>query len=194
MSSALQLTDTDFAKAFKDLVRQKMDQLRFEGVKDVWQPGLEAMLEAMVAGQEEMRKRNSENQWVLAGMRRNGFLVLRPKTEGFALAEEEEWAENMPVGSSRLSGQWLEQRLDHWKGGKEVEKPNWKKVAGAAEVADLQEFEAFGDFDKQEDVVLSLEAGELQNPEWAVAAGFQLSLDLRKADWMRRAQEEATED
>ena len=64
MTSALQLTDTDFAKAFKDLVRQKMDQLRFEGqqrlaqegVKDVWQPGLEAMLEAVVArrgGDEE---------------------------------------------------------------------------------------------------------------------------------------------
>ena len=119
MTSQLQVTDTDFSSLFKKECLKCMDTLRYHGQKQtdgstVWKPSSEDMLSAIVTAQKVLQEKNQRDGWVLAACRRNGFLALRPKAGGFSLSDEQSWARDLPLGSSRISSAWLTNRLTHW--------------------------------------------------------------------------------
>ena len=119
MTSQLQVTDTDFSSLFKKECLKCMDTLCYHGQKQtdgstVWKPSSEDMLSAIVTAQKVLQEKNQRDGWVLAACRRNGFLALRPKAGGFSLSDEQSWARDLPLGSSRISSAWLTNRLTHW--------------------------------------------------------------------------------
>ncbi|CAJ1447610.1 unnamed protein product, partial [Effrenium voratum] len=102
MTAQLQLTDTDFSAAFKALMRKEMgdlvwkgqEKLRRGGSGDIYKAQVEDICLALHHCMEEMMKRNEERWWVLKGLRRNGWLAVRPNLETSRMEwVEEEWAE-----------------------------------------------------------------------------------------------------
>ena len=91
MTSALQLTDTDFSHRFKSKVRNGVDEMMTQGQskirKDEVGPSEQYRLSthdlAMILDKamQEMIEANENEQWVLQGLRRNGMLALRPEKE-----------------------------------------------------------------------------------------------------------------
>ena len=74
MTSALQLTDTDFAMSFKAAVRRGIDEILMPQAGEPMQKlGIREMATALDKAMEHMVKKNEETDWVLAGLRRNGF-------------------------------------------------------------------------------------------------------------------------
>ncbi|CAE7215229.1 unnamed protein product [Symbiodinium sp. CCMP2592] len=182
MTSQLQVTDTDFSSLFKKECLKCMDNLRYNGQKQtegstVWKPSSEDMLTAIVTAQRVLSEKNQRDGWVLASCRRNGFLALRPTKDGFVRSDEQSWARDLPLGSSRISSAWLTNRLTHW-------------LEGAADLADLLEWDFVDKSDKEKtDLVLPIDDKELEAPEWSQLAGFQLSLDLRRSRWLKANKE-----
>ncbi|CAE7437493.1 unnamed protein product [Symbiodinium pilosum] len=195
MTSQLQVTDTDFSSLFKKECLKCMDNLRYHGQKQtdgstVWRPSAEDMLTAIVTAQKILQEKNKRDGWVLAACRRNGFLALRPMPGGFVRSDEQCWARDLPLGSSRISSAWLINCLTHWKGPTEIQPPDWSRLEGAAELADLIEWDFVDNSDKDRtDLVLPIDDKELEEPEWSQLAGFQLSLDLRRSRWLKANKE-----
>ncbi|CAE7236277.1 unnamed protein product [Symbiodinium sp. CCMP2592] len=188
MTSQLQVTDTDFSSLFKKECLKCMDNLRYNGQKQtegstVWKPSSEDMLTAIVTAQRVLSEKNQRDGWVLASCRRNGFLALRPTKDGFVRSDEQSWARDLPLGSSRISSAWLTNRLTHWILG-------CCQLEGAADLADLLEWDFVDKSDKEKtDLVLPIDDKELEAPEWSQLAGFQLSLDLRRSRWLKANKE-----
>ncbi|CAE7781713.1 Bbs2, partial [Symbiodinium necroappetens] len=93
MTSAMQLTDTDFSHAFKAAVRRSIDEQSMrqaarrneeDGHHEQQFPkmGLKEMALAIDAAMEHMIQMNEKSEWVLGGLRRNGFLAMRPDEKG----------------------------------------------------------------------------------------------------------------
>ena len=201
MTAQLQLTDTDFSAAFKALMRKEMgdlvwkgqEKLRRGGSGDISQAQVEDICLALHHCMEEMMKRNEERWWVLKGLRRNGWLAVRPNLETSRMEwVEEEWAEGMPLGSSRIPHGWLKQRASWLREDGVIEVPRWEKAAGATEVADLAEWSYLEGSNEQgeeeeEEPVLDC----LDDLDWAQAASLQLSPELRRLAWLRGRKESA---
>ena len=76
------------------------------------------------------------------------------------------------------------------KGPTEIQPPDWSRLEGAAELADLIEWDFVDNSDKDRtDLVLPIDDKELEEPEWSQLAGFQLSLDLRRSRWLKANKE-----
>ena len=92
-TSKLQITDTDFAKQFKALVRSKLTEMRSEWqtqIRDshsVWKVGPKEIVTAAVHAQEFLSDKNLRDQWVLRAAVRNGLLVYRPNPQTGKLEE-----------------------------------------------------------------------------------------------------------
>ena len=92
-ASKLQITDTDFAKQFKALVRQKLIDLRAQRQTQrkeehsVWKVGPLEIATAVVAAEEAMAQKNLQDEWVLRAAVRNGILVYRPDPASGRLVE-----------------------------------------------------------------------------------------------------------
>ena len=120
-TSKLQITDTDFAKQFKALVRHKLIDLRAQWQTQrkeehsVWKVGPLEIVTAVVAAQEAMAEKNLKDEWVLRAAVRNGILVYRPDPASGRLVEllSQSWAKEMglEVGTKRYSPEWLRDRL-----------------------------------------------------------------------------------
>lgn len=194
MTSALQLTDTDFSHEFKSLIRREVDETmrkkNMEQRKDEAAPSDQAklsiydMASMLHRSMKKMIEKNEEDQWVLKGLRRNGFLLMRPNQAGhMILQDEQQWCRDKPVGSSRISQTWLAERMSWVKeAGKGIEPPNWSRIEGAKELADLIEW-SYSNEQRSEAVSLELEGAE--EPEWVTAGQFQLPLELRRQLAMR---------
>ena len=112
-TSKLQITDTDFSKQFKALVRMKLIELRAEWQKErkeehsVWKVGPLEIVTAVVYAQEFMSDKNLTDNWVLRAAVRNGILVYRPNPASGRLVEllSQSWAKEMSleVGTKRCT-------------------------------------------------------------------------------------------
>ena len=146
MTSALQLTDTDFSHEIKAI------------------------------------QSNEKKNWVIAGLKRNGVLVMGPQNNGslkYQDEQKEEWCKGMPIGSSSISQDWLKNRMAWIKsGGNEVDEPTWDRIEGAKELADPIEWSYTSVLAADEKEVMKLD--EADQPEWVSAGKFQLPLELRR--------------
>eukprot|EP00438_Fugacium_kawagutii_P015848 Skav209332 [mRNA] locus=scaffold241:476:7318:+ [translate_table: standard] len=187
MTSALQLTDTDFSHEFKSLMKREVDEKRRLGMmrqredvaapSDIHKLSIMEIAECLDKSMQKMIEKNDEKQWVLAGLRRNGFLVMRPDQQGKMVHQvDQPWCEDKPIGSSRISQTWMKNRLSWVKeGGMKVEPPVWERIEGAKELADLIEWSYSHEKPKQNEMI---DLDEL--PDWVEACQFQLPLDLRR--------------
>ena len=193
MTAAMQLTDTDFAHEFKSRVKHQVDEIMRAGMakqrqdeaapSDHYKMSIKDVATAIDAAMEHMVQKNEKDQWVLAGLRRNGFLVLRPNEKGQLIYQSKQnWCKHLPIGSTRISEDWLKNRMSWIKdAGRSVDPPNWERIAGAKELADLIEWS----YQHQEassnpsnEAVMTLESEN--QPEWVAAGNFQLPLELRR--------------
>ena len=191
MTSALQLTDTDFSHRFKSKVRNGVDEKMTKGQseirKDEVGPSEQYKLSTYDLAQildkamEEMIQANESEQWVLKGLRRNGMLALRPEKGGVMRFQDEKvdgWCKGMSLGSSKISNIWLKNRLG-WisEEGKKVEAPNFERIEGAKELSDLLEWSYENDASQR---AAAIDLAGSAEPDWVAAGNFQLPLDLRR--------------
>ena len=79
IDSTVALTDTDYSRSFKALCQERMATLRRagqqallkDGCRDVWQASVEDCVVAVVAAQSKMSLRQAQNDWIVAGLKRN---------------------------------------------------------------------------------------------------------------------------
>ena len=174
-TSKLQITDSDFAKQFKSLVRKKLIELRHEfqhqpqplGKDAVFRVGALQIVQAVVSAQEAMSQKNAEDQWVLRAAVRNGILAWRPNLQKGCLEElcAQPWAAEMKLsmGSKRIPAQWFADRLKWLTENKVPQKPDWNLSDSARNIADLLRWDYYN----------PLEDAENDNPE-----GLDLEGDL----------------
>ena len=96
---------------------------------------------------------------------------------------DQPWAKDMPLGGDRINEGWLKNRLVHVKDGV-ITPPNWTRIQGAKELADLVEWMYHSDQDWYKNADIPGLADE-QLPEWVEASQFQLPLVYRKAALQR---------
>ena len=200
-TSKLQITDTDFSKQCKAIVRMKLIELRAQWQKQrkeehsVWKVGPLEILEivtAVVHAQELMSEKNLNDNWVLRAAVRNGILVYRPDPASGRLVEllSQSWAKEMglEVGTKRYSPEWLRDRLK-WRDTEGVPiQADWTLSKTAKNISDLQVWDYWhpGD-DKDLD-----EEEKKPEIEDAIADDLELELQnylsLRTHPALRRAQ------
>ena len=190
MTSALQLTDTDFSRQFKACVRQSVDETMRTGMQkqrrdeatpsEQYKMSLRDVAVALDSSMQRMIDRNDEDQWVLAGLRRNGFLAFRPDRSGHMVYQQDQsWCKDKPIGSTRISSHWLKNRMSWIKeAGRSVDPPIWERIEGAKELADLLEWSYQQQGLEKNEAVLDLEGAD--EPDWVTCGQFQLPLDLRR--------------
>lgn len=134
-TSMLQITDSDFSKQFKSLVRKELKELRLEFQQrtkgnSVFKVGALEIVQAVVAAQSHMATKNEQDQWVLRAAVRNGILVYRPNPQTGILERmlEQKWAKQMglSMGTKRLPARWFQNRLSWLQESGEPEVPNWE--------------------------------------------------------------------
>ncbi|CAE7324759.1 unnamed protein product [Symbiodinium sp. CCMP2592] len=195
MTSLLQLTDTDFSHAFKAAVRRSLDEQhrRHEpgtNARDgpmhesFTKLGIREMAKALHEAMEHMIKLNEETNWVLAGLRRNGWLALRPDETGkLKKCDDQPWAQGMRLGCKRVDERWLKNRFLHLSDEGIVSPPNWARVDGAKDLSDFVHWHYDEARKTEADAVIELDDPdhELDEPEWQQAAQYQLPLDMRRS-------------
>ena len=110
----LQLTDTDFAKAFKADFRkalaEKRSSHRLEGKEGTFKISYRTVIEATLQAQEAAAKRNLDTSWVIRGAFRNGLVIYRPDLKSGTLKPLEAkdcGLEELELGSHRIPSEWL---------------------------------------------------------------------------------------
>ena len=148
MTAAMQLTDTDFSHQFKAIIRGQVDECNRKGMEairsdpaapsEIYKMSLKDVASCIDHAMQTMIDKNHEDNWVLAGMRRNGFLAVRPDENGhLKWCGDQSWCASMPLGSSRIPASWLANRLAHiQQDGAHVPEPIWDRMSGATELAD----------------------------------------------------------
>ena len=154
----------------------------------VFQCGIREMAIALDKALEAMHKRNDETDFVLAGLRRNGFLALRPDKHGrMKTCDHEDWAADKPLGSNRVHEKWLRNRYVHVHDeGARIEPPNWERIHGAKELADVVYWSYTEDMGAMgSGTACDMEVCLGDEPEWQQMAQFQLPLSMRRAMMLR---------
>ena len=110
----LQLTDTDFAKAFKADFRKalaaKRSSHRLEGKEGPFKISYRTVIEATLEAQEVAVKRNLDTSWVIRGAFRNGLIIFRPDWKSGTLkplAAKDCGLEELELGSHRIPSEWM---------------------------------------------------------------------------------------
>jgi hypothetical protein len=202
MTASLQLTDTDFSKKYKSECRKVMDRMRLEGEaklgkagqNESWQAGPFEILSAVVQAQAQMSESNLLDNWVMAGLMRNGILAYKPSLSQNKLIPftEVSCLKRLNFGTSRMRD-WLLKRFA-WldEKGKPLS-PDWSLAEGAKEVSDLMEWDYHNPevAVKDEDYLLAVEDLPIEFKLTCFEQGLlQLPLDLQKAA-KRRAEDPA---
>ena len=86
MTAQLQLTDTGYSRSFKSLCQERVTTLRRAGQQALLKDGCRAVCQAsvedcdvaVVSAQSEMSLRQTQTDWIVAGLRRNGILSYKP--------------------------------------------------------------------------------------------------------------------
>lgn len=208
MTASLQLTDTDYSRAFKSLCREAVATRRRDGQeallkagkKDVWNATVEGCISVVVVAQEEMSKRQHESDWICKGLRRNGMLAYKPDLQAGEMKPlSDEPAADYPQGSGHYPSDWLKDRYS-WvtkdDSGKFVPvEPDWSLIPGSKEIADLVEYQYWSakrEAPEEDEALLSIE--ELPEAlQWScIESGvLQVPLSLQKLAW--KLSEEAGE-
>ena len=190
-TSKLQITDTDFAKQFKAIVRMKLIELRAQWQKQrkeehsVWKVGPLEIVTAVVHAQEVMSDKNLSDNWVLRAAVRNGIVVYRPDPASGRLVEllSQSWAKEMglEVGTKRYSPEWLRDRLK-WRDDEGVPiKADWNLSKTAKNISDLQVWDYWHpEYDKELDE-------EEKRPEIEDAIADDLELELQNSLSLRKS-------
>ena len=190
MTAAMQLTDTDFSHQFKSLIRGQVDECNRKGMEairsdpaapsEIYKMSLKDVASCIDHAMQTMIDKNHEDNWVLAGMRRNGFLAVRPDENGhLKWCGDQSWCASMPLGSSRIPASWLENRLAHiQQDGAHVPEPIWDCMSGATDLADLIEWSYHQPFPANADMDINIEAAD--EVDWVQSGQFQLPLELRR--------------
>ena len=197
-TSKLQITDTDFAKPFKALVRHKLIDLRAQWQTQrkvehsVWKVGPLEIVTAVVAAQEAMADKNLKDEWVLRAAVRNGILVYRPDPASGRLVEllSQSWAKEMglEVGTKRYSPEWLRDRLK-WRDGEGVPaKADWNLSSTAKQISDLQIWDYYHPEDEKDCTEEDLQPEITDAIAEDLELELQNSLSLRIHPSLRRAQ------
>ena len=114
MTAQLQVTDTDFARAFKHKFKHELDDLRRDykkekGTEKGFSIGHEQIIKAAVSSQDYMEALNEKNNWVVEAAIRHGLVAYRCSPSGeLKKITDEEWACKM--GTKRIPSDWLEPR------------------------------------------------------------------------------------
>ena len=147
-TSKLQITDADFSKQFKSLVRNKLQELRSEwqgsDKKDhsVWKVGPLQIVQSVVHAQDFMYQKNLRDSWVLKAAVRNGILAYRPNPQTNKLEKllSQDWIaqEDIGFGSKRYPPEWLKDRYKWLDTEGRPQKPDWNLSNAAKEISDLQ--------------------------------------------------------
>ena len=192
-TSKLQITDTDFSKQFKALVRSKLTEMRSEWqtqIRDshsVWKVGPKEIVTAVVHAQEFLSDKNLKDQWVLRAAVRNGLLVYRPNPQTGKLEEllSQKWAQELQLqmGTKRYKPEYLSDRLK-WLNSEGVPvDADWNLSEVAKSITDLQVWDYFHPED--EDETGELEITDALNEDLELE--LQNSLSLRLSPALRRA-------
>ena len=150
-TSMLQITDTDFSKQFKSLVRKRLTEMRSEwqekpkDTHSVWKVGAFEIVSAVVFAQKFMQEKNLSDQWVLRAAVRNALLVYRPNLSTGKLVQllSQPWAKEMDLscGSKRYNPNYLADRLK-WLDSESVpRKADWELSETAKNISDLQQWD-----------------------------------------------------
>ena len=121
MTAQLQVTDTDFARAFKHKFKHVLDDLRRDYKKEKgnekgFSIGYEQIIRAAISSQDYMEELNEKNNWVVEAAIRNGLVAYRCSPSGeLKKITDEEWACKM--GTKRIPSDWLEPRYSWLKDG-----------------------------------------------------------------------------
>ena len=192
-TSKRQITDTDFCKQFKALVRSKLTEMRSEWqtqIRDshsVWKFGPKEIVTAVVHAQEFLSDKNLRDQWVLRAAVRNGLLVYRPNPQTGKLEEllSQKWAQELKLemGTKRYKPEYLSDRLK-WLNSEGVPvDADWNLSEVAKSITDLQVWDYCHPEDEDE-------TGELQITDALnedLELELQNSLSLRLSPALRRA-------
>ena len=124
----VQPTDTDYSWSFKSGVGRAQEQLRREmktaaaatGEVPKFKCGPREIVKLIHEGMKIQEERHEAKPWIIAACRRNGFFHWRPDlVKGtMELADNQEWAQELPEGSYRYPSSWLEERGSWLKDGK----------------------------------------------------------------------------
>ena len=200
MTAAMQLTDIDFSHQFKSLIRGQVDECNRKGMEairldpaapsEIYKMSLKDVASCIDHAMQTMIDKNHEDDWVLAGMRGNGFLAVRPDENGhLKWCGDQSWCASMPLGSSRIPASWLENRLAHiQQDGAHVPEPIWGRMSGAKDLADLIEWSYHQPTHAEADMDINIEAAD--DVDWVQSGQFQLPLEL----WRQLAMRESTLD
>ena len=124
LTPVCQLTDTDIAFILKAFARQEKEKIVSEKKMAAKRAGEEMSLECKPyeimrianAAHDGVLKRNTDQQIVLKGLRRNGQLGYRPDLDQQKLVKvemkEKTWSDGMKEGSHRYPDQFLQDRYD----------------------------------------------------------------------------------
>ena len=196
-TSKLQITDTDFSKQFKALLRNKLSELRTEWQKEaqqedsVFKIGPLQIVQAVVSAQEAMSEKNLKDEWVLRAAVRNALLVYRPNPETQKLEEllTQPWAQKLQlcIGTKRYSPNYLQDRLK-WLDSEGVPKEaDWSLSETVKAMSDLQVW----DYYHKEDSTQETEEPTELDLDGALAGDLEValenSLSLRVAPALKRA-------
>ena len=125
MTAVVQVTDTDVAFSLKAAaneaklkLRREMSELaRRNDTRATFKCGPYEQLRIECEALDKLEEDNVETTNLLAAMRRNGSLALRPDLEHGRLVRvdddpREAWAVKLPQGSHRLRAAWVERRYE----------------------------------------------------------------------------------
>ncbi|CAL1132549.1 unnamed protein product [Cladocopium goreaui] len=172
MTAAMQPTDIDFSHQFKSPIREQVNECNRKGTEairsdpaapsEIYKMSLKDVASCIDHAMQIMIDKNHEDNWVLAGMRRNGFLAVRPDENGhLKWCGDQSWCASMPLGSSRIPASWLENRLaDIQQDGAHVPEPIWNRMSGATELADLIEWSYHQQEHANADMDINIEAAD----------------------------------
>ena len=145
----LQLTDTDFAKAFKADFRkalaEKRSSHRLEGKEDSFKISYRTVIEATLQAQEAAVKRNLDTSWVIRGAFRNGLVIYRPDLKSGTLKPLEAkdcGLEELDLGSHRIPSEWMFPRKSWLKEGIPVE-PEFSLSQAATTIQQVLDWAAY---------------------------------------------------
>ena len=155
MTAVLQLTDTDVSFPLKSAAKRAKHELKREmraraascGETASFRCGPLEILRIAYESHMAVKELNERENLVLAGLRRNSTLSLRPclRTRRTVRSDTQDWCKNLPEGSHRYPRSWLEHRYE-WQTPEGVPmKPTWEKCgANVKEAEDMEDYTNHG--------------------------------------------------
>ena len=187
----LQLTDTDFARAFKADFRkalaEKRSSHRLEGKEGTFKISYRTVIEATLQAQEAAVKRNLETSWVIRGAFRNALVIYRPDFNNGTLQPLEAkdcGLEQLELGSHRIPSEWLVPRKGWLQAGIPMA-PEFSLSQAATNVQNLLDWAAYTNpaLEDEEENPLDID----DSIEESLGFGLKNSLFLRLHPKVRKA-------